>query len=163
MAGMDESIQLRADDDDEFGVTADDTLESLKSKVTRKKGRGFGDAGAGIQGDFDSIDLTQEGPGPMRSIEGGIVFVINVHEEAQEDDIYDKFSEFGEIKNMHANLDRRTGFLKGYALVEYETYREANMAIQKLNGSDLLGQRITVDWAFIKPKPPGRGRRSGRR
>ena len=24
------------------------------------------DAGAGIQGDFDSIDLTQEGPGPMR-------------------------------------------------------------------------------------------------
>ena len=33
------------------------------------------------------------------------------------------------------------------------------MAIQKLNGSDLLGQRITVDWAFIKPKPPGRGRR----
>ena len=48
---------------------------------------------------------------------------------------------------------------QGYALVEYETYREANMAIQKLNGSDLLGQRITVDWAFIKPKPPGRGRR----
>ena len=24
------------------------------------------DTGAGIQGDFDSIDLTQEGPGPMR-------------------------------------------------------------------------------------------------
>ncbi|KAG0336404.1 hypothetical protein BG004_008069 [Podila humilis] len=168
-------LKIRPGDD-----LQDEEMADAPSISIKRKGRGFqsGDQrGDGVNSSvFDNLGSNDESSGKgnaMKSIEGWIVLVTGVHEEATEEDIKDKFADFGEVKNCHLNLDRRTGYVKGYALVEYETYKEAESAIKEMNGAKLFDQTLSCDFAFVKPPHSnergrrgittrGGGRRSGR-
>ncbi|XP_022968337.1 RNA-binding protein Y14-like [Cucurbita maxima] len=174
MASADvEAVDFEPEEDDlmdedgaaEADVSPRATFPKLKSAITggasstlagglkKTKGRGFredSDRNTRLAGsDFDSLN-SADCPGIQRSIEGWIILVSGVHEEAQEDDLQNAFGDFGEIKNLHLNLDRRTGFVKGYALIEYESFEEAEKAISAMDGAELLTQIINVDWAFSR-------------
>ncbi|KAJ3214912.1 RNA-binding protein 8A [Dinochytrium kinnereticum] len=152
------SVDLEPGADD---MVVDDETSKLKSGATRRKGRGFEGRAADRENVLSNVNfdtVAEDGTGKaQRSVEGWIVVVSGIHEEAQEEDVQEKFAEFGEIKNLHLNLDRRTGFVKGYALVEYETYKEAKAAIDATSQTDFLGQKITADFAFIRGPSGGGG------
>ena len=153
---INDSVDLDVEDDGDQGVLR------LKDKVLRRKGRGFGtsERREHEKKGYESVDAGDysDESGPQKSVEGWILFITSVHEEASEEDLSEKFSEFGPIKNLAINLDRRTGFLKGYALIEYGEFEEANAAREALDGGEILGQTIGVDWCFVKG--PKKGRRS---
>lgn len=49
---------------------------------------------------------------------------------------------------MNLNLDRRTGVTKGYALIQYGKFDEAELALKKMNGNKINQKPLKVDWAF---------------
>ncbi|EGG20919.1 RNA recognition motif-containing protein RRM [Cavenderia fasciculata] len=131
---------------------------------SRQKGRGHDDSEerdtdsryAGSDGVFQVLDKQEVDitPGePIKSIEGWIVIIDNIHEEAQESDLRDLFAEYGPIRNIHLNYDRRTGFSKGYALIEYEKHQEAEEAVKQSGKIQLAGKDLTVNWTFVGGKP----------
>lgn len=89
-------------------------------------------------------------------MEGWIIVVSNLNEEVTEEEVQDKFADYGKVRDVRLNLDHRTGYVKGYALIEFEDYKEAVDAIEGLNGKEWLGNRLTLDFCFIKPKEPVR-------
>ena len=143
----------------ETNTSFDDDERGRTDGKRRQKGRGFENADiidAEVKHSrndrYDRLRETSSDEGygqPQKSIEGWVVLATGVHEEAQEEDIHENFGDFGEISNVHLNLDRRTGFVKGYCLIEYKEKEEALRAIENMDGKLMLDQEVRVDWAFV--------------
>ncbi len=45
-------------------------------------------------------------------MEGWVIFVTGLNEEVNEEDVEDKFNDFGKVREVRMNLDHRTGYVK---------------------------------------------------
>ncbi len=73
-----------------------------------------------------------------------------------EQDLAQAFSSAGNVASAKIITDRITGRSKGFGFVEMSTEEEAQMAIDKMNGTDFGGRNITVSEARPLEERPAR-------
>ncbi|EEC47946.1 predicted protein [Phaeodactylum tricornutum CCAP 1055/1] len=127
------------------------------SASDRREGTRHGDSGQNQESSDDGDGSTHSilRYGPQKSVDGWVIFVTGLHEESQEDDIIDMFSEHGQVKDFKLSYNRRTGQVIGYAMIEYARQSEAQDTINNFHGKRFLGKTISVHWAFVKPSVVG--------
>ncbi|KAG5174997.1 hypothetical protein JKP88DRAFT_172908 [Tribonema minus] len=73
------------------------------------------------------------------------VFVGGLGYELTEGDVICVLSQWGEIEDINLVRDQDTGKSKGFAFVKYEDQRSTILAVDNMNGAQLLGRPLRVD------------------
>jgi len=90
---------------------------------------------------------------------GKKLYVGGLSYNTTDEGLHDLFSETGTVASAKIITDRDTGRSKGFGFVEMSTEEEAQAAIQKLNGAEADGRRLTVNEA--RPQAPRDNRGGG--
>lgn len=86
------------------------------------------------------------------------LFVGNLSWKATEETLKQHFEQCGEVLSAKIIIDQYTGKSKGFGFVEMASPREAQLAIEKLNGVMLLDRELRVSLAQERPeRRPGTG------
>lgn len=85
------------------------------------------------------------------------IYVGNLSGDVGDDDLKKAFEAYGQVSSATVIRDKFTGESRGYGFVEMPYNDEAQAAIEGLNGTDLMGQSLTVNQA--RPRSERRGNR----
>lgn len=75
------------------------------------------------------------------------IYIGNLNYNIDEDELRKIFGEYGEIVSVKIITDRETGRTKGFAFVEMQDEEDAKRAISELNGKEVMGRNIKVNFA----------------
>ncbi|HEX2152477.1 MAG TPA: RNA-binding protein [Acidimicrobiia bacterium] len=78
------------------------------------------------------------------------IYVGNLPFDTRESDLRTLFADYGGIDSASVITDRDTGRSRGFGFVELSDSEQARQAIEKLNGQEWNGRRLTVNEA--KPR-----------
>ncbi|CAH9073246.1 unnamed protein product [Cuscuta europaea] len=94
-----------------------------------------------------ALGLSEDASWHVKYKESAYVFVGGVPFDLTEGDLLAVFAQYGEIVDVNLVRDKGTGKSKGFAFVAYEDQRSTNLAVDNLNGAQILGRIIRVDHA----------------
>ncbi|MBT5311706.1 MAG: RNA-binding protein [Verrucomicrobia bacterium] len=78
---------------------------------------------------------------------GNKIFVGGLNWDATDDDLRESFGECGTITDAVVVNDRDTGRSRGFGFVTYSSDEEAKAAVEKFDGQDFMGRKLTVNEA----------------
>ena len=78
---------------------------------------------------------------------GNKIFVGGLNWDATDDDLRGAFGECGTITDAVVVNDRDTGRSRGFGFVTYSSDEEAKAAVEKFDGQDFMGRKLTVNEA----------------
>ncbi|MDB5184805.1 MAG: rbpA [Candidatus Saccharibacteria bacterium] len=87
------------------------------------------------------------------------IFVGSLAYTATDDDLAQFFAEAGTVVSAKVIIDRESNRSKGFGFVEMSTDEEAKVAIDTLNGKDLVGRPVALSEA--RPQAPREPRSFG--
>jgi RNA recognition motif-containing protein len=76
----------------------------------------------------------------------------NLSYDMKEDSLRKLFEAHGEVTSAKVIVDKYTGRSKGFGFVEMSSNTSADAAIQTINGTEVMGRNIKVNYA--KPRFP---------
>ena len=85
------------------------------------------------------------------------IFVGNLPFRAEQEDVMELFSPFGEESNCSLPLERDTGRKRGFAFVEMADEAVEASAIESLQGAELMGRPLRINKAEPRGSAPRRG------
>jgi len=62
-------------------------------------------------------------------------------------ELKDIFKEFGEVSFVRIVTDRETGKSRGFGFVEFENAEDATRAKEEMNGKEIDGRELKIDFA----------------
>jgi cold-inducible RNA-binding protein len=83
------------------------------------------------------------------------IYVGNLPYTFTSSDLENVFTPHGEVSSAQVIMDRATGRSRGFGFIEMDDDAAGREAIEKLDGSDLDGRRLTVNEA--RPRQERRG------
>lgn len=78
------------------------------------------------------------------------LFVGGISWNLEWQDLKDEFNKFGEVVYVKVIKDRETGKSKGFGFVEFANLEDAVKAKEAMDGAELDGRNIKVDYAQEK-------------